>query len=99
MKCLIYKRADVFSSIVFFENERGSSVQLWGLGTFENLICGPIFCASVRQGSNRASILILFRPANRPLQDVSKLQTCVYLHNVSLLQPLLTSGLGLKTKR
>lgn len=34
MKCLIYKRAEVFSSIVFFENEKGSSVQLWGLGTF-----------------------------------------------------------------
>lgn len=50
MECLIYKRAEVFSSIVFFENERGSSVQLWGLGTFENLICGPIFCGSVRQG-------------------------------------------------
>lgn len=50
MECLIYERAEVFSSIVFFENERGSSVQLWGLGTFENLICGPIFCGSVRQG-------------------------------------------------
>lgn len=50
MECLIYKWAEVFSSIVFFENERGSSVQLWGLGTFENLICGPIFCGSVRQG-------------------------------------------------
>lgn len=50
MKCLIYKRAEVFSSIVFFENERGSSVQFGGLGTFSNLICGPIFCESVRQG-------------------------------------------------
>lgn len=50
MKCLIYKRAEVFSSIVFFENERGSSVQLWGLGTFENLICGPIFCGKCKAG-------------------------------------------------
>lgn len=34
MKCLIYKQAGDFSNIVFFENERGSSIFILGSGNF-----------------------------------------------------------------
>lgn len=48
MKCLIYKRAgDFFSNIVFFENERGSSILVLVSRNFlKLLICGPMFYES-----------------------------------------------------
>lgn len=65
----------------------------------ENLVCGPIFCESSGRGKVRLEFLILPRPANHPLRDKSRMQTYMYLRNVSLFQPLVTSGLGLKKKK
>lgn len=102
MKCLIYKRAGDFSNIVFFENERGSSIFVLGAWElFENFHLWTNVMWMLKKGRGKLGLesLVPHRPANFPsAKQVHITNPRVCIGNASPLKPLVTSGPGLDSK-
>lgn len=82
MKCLIYKQAGDFFPILFSLKMKGDHLfSFWGLATFWQFNLWTNVLWKLRKGRGKIGLefLILYRPANSPLQGRFKSQTQVCL--------------------
>lgn len=102
MKCLIYKRAGDFFQYCFLWKWKGIiyfSFGVWELFENFNLWTNVLWKLKKGRGKIGLEFLILYRPANflcKAGSNHKPKNVCII--NVSLLQPLMTSGLGLNIK-